>query len=141
MYLLGIGSPTRPLPPDAWYAWEREPNSYGNYHYIGTSLLWTYQYPFAWFDFRSRRESRGTKVDWFENCQVATRAHREWCYTDLAKQFPPYTQDIWGITSSSSPTGWEDHPYTPGSMARSFPALPEDHSCSLQTSAFLPSTQ
>jgi hypothetical protein len=107
MYLLGIGSPTHPLPPDAWYAWGREPNSYGSYNYIGTSLLWTYQYPFAWFDFRGRRESRGTKIDWFKNCQVATRAHREWCYTDLAKQFPDYTENIWGITSSSSPHGYE----------------------------------
>src|ERR1700733_14947041 len=106
MYLLGIGSPTHALPPDAWYAWERDPNSYANYHYIGTSLLWTYQYPFAWFDFRGRRESRGTKVDWFENCRIATRAHREWCYTDLAKEFPNYTPTIWGITSSSSPTGY-----------------------------------
>jgi hypothetical protein len=106
MYLLGIGSPTHPLPPDAWYAWGREPNSYGQYHYIGTSLLWTYQYPFAWFDFRGRRETRGTKIDWFANCQTATRAHREWCYTDLAKEFPGYTQSIWGITSSSSPTGY-----------------------------------
>lgn len=106
MYLLGIGSHTHPLPPDAWYAWGREPNSYGQYRYIGTSLLWTYQYPFAWFDFRGRRENRGSKVDWFENCRIATRAHREWCYTDLAKQFPDYTQTIWGITSSSSPTGY-----------------------------------
>ena len=106
MYLLGIGSPTHALPPDAWYAWGREPNSYANYNYIGTSLLWTYQYPFAWFDFRGRRESRGTKVDWLENCRVATRAHREWCYTEVAKEFPGYTQAIWGITSSSSPTGY-----------------------------------
>jgi hypothetical protein len=106
MYLLGIGSPTHPLPPDAWYAWERTPNSYANYNYIGNSLLWTYQYPFAWFDFRDRRESRGTKVDWFENCRIATRAHREWCYTDLSKEFPGYTPTIWGITSSSSPTGY-----------------------------------
>jgi hypothetical protein len=106
MYLLGIGSPTHPLPPDAWYAWGRNPNSYGSYNYIGTSLLWTYQYPFAWFDFRGRRESRGTKVEWFANCQTATRAHREWCYTDLSKEFPGYAQDIWGITSSSSPTGY-----------------------------------
>lgn len=107
MYLLGIGSPTHPLPPDAWYAWERNPNEYREYKYIGTSLLWTYQYPFAWFDFRGRRETRGTKVDWFENCQTATRAHREWCYTDLAKQFPGYTEAIWGITSSSSPKGYK----------------------------------
>jgi hypothetical protein len=106
MYLLGIGSPTHPLPPDAWYAWERTPNSYANYNYIGNSLLWTYQYPFAWFDFRGRRESRGTRVDWFENCRIATRAHREWCYTDLSKEFPGYTPTIWGITSSSSPTGY-----------------------------------
>ena len=60
MYLLGIGSPTHALPPEAWYAWERNPNSYGQYHYIGTSLLWTYQYPLAWFDLRGQRELRGT---------------------------------------------------------------------------------
>jgi len=106
MYLLGIGSPTHALPPDAWYAWERDPNSYLNYSYIGKSLLWTYQYPFAWFDFRGRRENRGSKIDWWTNCQTATRAHREWCYTDLAKEFPAYTPTIWGITSSSSPKGY-----------------------------------
>jgi hypothetical protein len=89
MYLLSIGSPTQAVPPDAWYAWERDPNSYLNYSYIGKSLLWTYQYPFAWFDFRGRRENRGSKIDWWTNCQTATRAHREWCYTDLAKEFPP----------------------------------------------------
>jgi hypothetical protein len=106
MYLLGIGSPTYALPPDAWYAWERNPNSYGNYNYIGTSLLWTYQYPFAWFDFRDRCESRGSKVDWWQNSEVATRAHHEWCYTDLSQRFPGYTRSIWGITSSSSPKGY-----------------------------------
>jgi hypothetical protein len=106
MYLLGIASPTHPLPPESWYAWGREPNSYASYNYIGTSLLWTYQYPFAWFDFRNQRETRGTKVDWFENCRTATRAHREWCYTDRAKEFPAYTPTIWGVTSSSSPRGY-----------------------------------
>jgi len=106
MYLLGIGSPTHALPPDAWYTWERDSNSYLNYSYIGKSLLWTYQYPFAWFDFRGRRENRASKIDWWANCQTATRAHREWCYTDLAKEFSDYTPMIWGITSSSSPKGY-----------------------------------
>jgi len=106
MYLLGIGSPTHALPPDAWYAWGRDPNSYLNYSYIGKSLLWTYQYPFVWFDFRGRRENRDSKIDWWANCQTATRAHREWCYSDLAKEFPDYTPTIWGITSSSSPKGY-----------------------------------
>lgn len=108
MYLLGIGAPFHPLPPEAWYAWERNPNTYASYNYIGTSLLWTYQYPFAWFDFRGRRENQGGKVDWFENCVTATKAHREWCYTDMGKLFPAsYTQDVWGITSSSSPKGYK----------------------------------
>ena len=107
MYLLGIGSPIHPLPPDAWYAWERDPNSYMQYNYIGKSLLWTYQYPFAWFDFRGRKETRGTKIDWWQNCDTAVRAHRQWCYTDLAKDFPDYTETLWGLTSSSSPKGYK----------------------------------
>jgi hypothetical protein len=106
MYLLGIGSPDHALPPEAWYAWERDPNAYGQYHYIGHSLLWTYQYPFAWFDLRGRKESHGTGIDWFQNSQTATRAHREWCYQELSKTFPDYTANIWGITSSSSPNGY-----------------------------------
>lgn len=106
MMLLGIGSPAHALPPDTWYAWERDPNQYGPYSYIGHSLLWTYQYPYAWFDFRHRREARGTQVDWFANAQTATRAHRLWCAQDLSKQFTDYSDDLWGITSSSSPTGY-----------------------------------
>jgi len=33
-------------------------------------------------------------------------AHREWCYSELSKEFPGYTPTIWGITSSSSPKGY-----------------------------------
>ncbi len=59
------------------------------------------------FDFRNCRENQGSKIDWWQNCQTATRAHREWCYTDLAKEFPDYTETIWGITSSSGPKGYK----------------------------------
>jgi len=108
MYLMGIGSPSaKPLPPESWYAWERNPNSYAGYNYIGTSLLWTYQYPFAWADFRGRREARGTHVDWWENAITATRAHRQFCI-DLKPKFPGYAEDIWGITSSAAdPRGYK----------------------------------
>jgi hypothetical protein len=106
MYLMGIGSPTHPLPPEAWYAWERNPNTYTSYHYIGTSLLWTYQYPFAWADFRGRREKREPHTDWFANAQIATRADRAFCI-DLHKEFAGYMEDIWGITSSTSKSGYK----------------------------------
>ena len=98
LYLLAIGSPTHPISAESWYAWERNPNTYGGYRYVETSLLWTYQYPFAWADFRGRRERREPHADWFGNAVTATRAHRQFCI-DLAKEFPGYSESIWGITN------------------------------------------
>ena len=105
MYLLGIGSRTHALSPESWYAWDRDPYEYDGFHYYGRSLLWTYQYPFAWWDFRNRREDRELKIEWFQNSCTATRAHRAFCI-HLSKQFPGYSADIWGITSSASPKGY-----------------------------------
>jgi hypothetical protein len=106
MYLLGIGSPTHPLDPEAWYAWGRDPFHYDSFGYYGHTLLWTYQYPFSWWDFRNRRESRGLRIDWFANSATATRAHRAFCL-NLAGEFPAYSADIWGITSSDGPSGYQ----------------------------------
>jgi hypothetical protein len=105
MYLVGIGATLHPLPPASWYAWQRNPNSYAEYNYIGTSLLWTYQFPFAWADFRDRRERREPHYDWWANAITATKAHRQFCI-DLRKQFPGYSENIWGITSSIGATGY-----------------------------------
>ena len=106
MYLLGIASPVLGLPPECWYAWRREPFHYGSFDYYGNTLLWTYQYPFAWWDFQNRRESRGLGINWFENSATATHAHHAFCI-DLGRKFPGYSTDIWGITSSDGPHGYE----------------------------------
>src|ERR1019366_2726595 len=106
MYLLGIGSPTHVLDPECWYAWDREPFHYGSFDYYGRTLLWTYQYPFTWWDFRNKRESRGSRINWFENARTATYAHRAFCL-DLAREFPAYSADMWGITSSDGPGGYQ----------------------------------
>lgn len=106
MYLPGIGSPAFALPAEAWYAWERNPNEYAGIKYIGTSLLWTYQYPHAWAYFRQRREDRGSRADYFGNSILATRAHRAFCM-DLAREYPGYSDNIWGISSSLSKTGYK----------------------------------
>ena len=106
MYLLGIGSPTHPLNPESWYAWDRDPFHYSGFAYYGHTLLWTYQYPFSWWDFRNRRESGGLRVNWFENSAIATYAHRAFCI-DLSREFPAYSADIWGITSSDGPGGYQ----------------------------------
>ncbi len=106
IYLLGIGSPSHAIPAESWYAWERPVNTYGNYTYIGLSPLFTHQYSHVFVDYRGHRERRGGKVDWFENSVTATRAHRQFCI-DLAKEFPGYSENIWGITSSNSEKGYK----------------------------------
>lgn len=100
--MLAVGSLTHPLPPGAC-AWERNPKrsrSVTLYRYFAPLNV---SVSLASFDFRGRRETRATQLDSFENSQNATRAHPEWCYQDLSKIFPDYTQETWGITSSSSP--------------------------------------
>lgn len=105
LYFLAIGSRTHPLPPEAWYAWERNWNEYKGYRYLGKTPLFTYQYSHAWLDFRNRRERKGEKIDYFDNSRKATLAHRLFCM-ELAKEFPGYGPDMWGISASDSAKGY-----------------------------------
>jgi hypothetical protein len=106
LYMLAIGSPTHPIPPNSWYAWRRNQISYAGYIYIeGAPPLFIHQYSQAWIDFRHRRERMGQGIDWFVNSMVATRAHRAFCI-DLSKQFPSYSENVWGITASDSARGY-----------------------------------
>lgn len=106
IYLLGIGSPEHPLKPESWYAWERSPNSYDGFSFIGTAPLFTCQYAHAFIDYRHRRDNRTSRVNWFENSVIATKAHRQFCI-DLATEFPGYSENVWGITSSLSKNGYK----------------------------------
>jgi len=105
LYLLAIGSPTHPITPEAWYAWKRNWNEYAGYRYLGKTPLFTYQYSQAWIDFRGHRETRGEHVNYFDNSVKATLAHRQFCI-DLAREFPGYGPNVWGISASDSVKGY-----------------------------------
>jgi hypothetical protein len=106
LYLLAIGSQAHPIAPLAWQAWRRDWIGYAGYTYLaGARPLFIHQYSQAWVDYRGRRESRPPYVDYFENSIKATRAHRAFCI-DLAKEFPGYSENIWGITASDSAGGY-----------------------------------
>lgn len=106
LYLLGIGSPSHPLSSQSWYAWQRDQVVYGDYKFLsGAAPLFIHQYPHAWIDFRGRREVLLPHVDYFENSVIATRAHKAFCL-DLAKEFPGYSENIWGITASDTANGY-----------------------------------
>jgi hypothetical protein len=107
LYLLAIGSPTHSLSPSAWYALWRDRYRYAGYAYFTTIgvPLFMHQYAHAWIDYRNRRETKGDRIDYFENSINATLAHRAFC-KDLAYKFPAFGPDIWGITASDSAKGY-----------------------------------
>ncbi|HWF10619.1 MAG TPA: glucoamylase family protein [Bryobacteraceae bacterium] len=103
MNLLGMGSPSHPLPEETWSAWKRTNFEYDGLDYIGSfAPLFVHQYPQAWFDLRGKRDQY---ADYFNNSRKATEAHRLFCL-DLAPRFPDYTEDFWGITASNSQHGY-----------------------------------
>ena len=61
-----------------------------------------HQYSQAWFDFRGKRDKY---ADYFKIRVLATDVHRRFCL-ELAKQFPDYSDDLWGITASDSEKGY-----------------------------------
>jgi len=103
IYLLGLGSLPHPLPEEAWNAWKRTKFEYDGVRYIGSfAPLFVHQYSQAWFDFRGKRDQY---ADYFENSIFATDAHRRFCL-ELGKQFPDYSDDLWGISASDSQKGY-----------------------------------
>jgi hypothetical protein len=103
IYLLGMGSLTHALPPSSWDAWKRATFDFDGLRYVGSfAPLFVNQYSQAWFDFRGKRDKY---ADYFMNSAVATEVHRLFCL-QLAKEFPDYSSDLWGITASDSKDGY-----------------------------------
>jgi hypothetical protein len=133
MYLLGLGSLSHPLSVETWNAWKRTHFEYDGIRYIGSfAPLFVHQYSQAWFDFRGKRDKY---ADYFQNSVAATEAHRRFCL-ELAKQFPDYSDDLWGITASDSQQGYViwggppamgpiDGTVVPSASAGSLPFLPQ----------------
>lgn len=134
MYLLGLGSPTYPLRPEAWDAWKRTTFEYEGLRYIGSfAPLFVHQYSQAWFDFRNKRDHY---ADYYQNSIVATEVHKRFCI-ELGRRFPDYSPDLWGITASDSEKGYViwggppavgpiDGTVCPAAAGGSLPFLPQD---------------
>lgn len=133
MYLLGMGSTTHPLNPEAWFAWKRTTFEYDGLRYIGSfAPLFVHQYSQAWFDFRNKRDRY---ADYFKNSVIATDVHRRFCL-ELNEQFSDYSNALWGITASDSEKGYViwggppamgpiDGTIVPAAAGGSLPFLPQ----------------
>ncbi len=105
LYLMAIGSPRHSIPSDSWYAWLRPEVRYEQWKFISGGPLFTHQFSHAWVDFRHQKDGDPSFIDYFENSQIATYAHRDFCIS-LKTKYAGYGPDMWGVTVSDSPSGY-----------------------------------
>lgn len=106
LYVLGLGSPTHPLPRDSYDAWlstYRWEQCYG-YDYAYAGPLFTHQLSHVWIDFRGIQDAfmRAKGIDYFENSRRATYAQQRYAIENPRK-FVGYGEHCWGITASDGP--------------------------------------
>jgi hypothetical protein len=108
LYLLGLGSPTHPLPPESYaaycatYQWKE---IYGR-ELLYSGPLFTHQLSHMWVDFRGIRDPfmRDHGSDYFENSRQATYVQQEYAVRNPL-QFAGYGEFCWGFTACDGP-GW-----------------------------------
>jgi hypothetical protein len=109
LYLLGLGSPTFPLPAESYaaycstYKWK---TIYGR-ELLYSGPLFTHQLSHLWIDFRDLRDAfmREHETDYFQNSREATYVHQEYAIRNPL-EFSGYGEFCWGITATDGP-GWE----------------------------------
>jgi hypothetical protein len=108
LYVLGLGSPTHPLPPECYaaycatYAWKE---IYGR-ELLYSGPLFTHQLSHLWVDFRGIRDAFMVEhgSDYFENSKQATLVQQQYAVRN-PMQFAGYGEHCWGFTACDGP-GW-----------------------------------
>ena len=104
--ILGLGSPTFPLPTENYaqwcstYKWKR---IYGH-ELLYAGPLFIHQFPQMWLDLRARPDAwmREHNSDYFENSRRATYVQREYARRN-PRGWANYSADNWGISASDGP--------------------------------------
>jgi hypothetical protein len=108
LYILGLGSPTHPLPPESYdayratYQWKRIYDR----ELLYSGPLFTHQLSHMWIDFRGMRDAfmREHESDYFENSRQATFVQRDYAIRNPLG-FAGYGERSWGFTACDGP-GW-----------------------------------
>ena len=139
LYVLALGSPTRPIGGDGYKAWSityQWEQVYGHDHlYAGPLFL--HQFSHAWIDFRGIRDGfmREKRLDYFENSRRAVLIQREYAKRN-PHEFAAYDEDGWGLSACDGPRdGQPDGSSGPrallGYAARGVPYGPDDGTLSV----------
>jgi hypothetical protein len=106
LYILGLGSPTYPLPAESYAAWDSTyewKELYGHEFLYGSSLF-VHQYSHLWIDFRGIQDSfmREKGIDYFENSRRATYVQQQYAIRNPLG-FVGYGPHMWGLSASDGP--------------------------------------
>jgi hypothetical protein len=134
LYVLGIASPTHPLPSGSFKAWTSTyqwENVY-DIEYLYAGPLFIHHFSQAWIDFSGIQDAfmREKGCDYFENTRRATLIQREYARRN-PHDYKGYGQDCWGFTAGEGPgfvtrrDGACERDYM-GYVARGVPFGPDD---------------
>jgi len=106
LYILGLGSPTHPLPAESYdaycasYQWK---TIYGR-ELLHSGPLFTHQLSHMWIDFRGIADAfmRARGTDYFENSRQATFIQQEYAIRN-PHEFAGYGEHCWGFTACDGP--------------------------------------
>jgi len=108
LYVLGLGSPTHPLPAESFTAWTStyEWRTIYGHELLYGGPLFIHQYSHIWLDMRGIQDAfaRAKGIDYFENSRRATYVQREYAIRNPL-EFAGYGENFWGLTASDGP-GW-----------------------------------
>ena len=133
VYLLGLGSPTHPIPASSWNVWA------STYHFIdpyGTGAFLTpggsftpeaylYQFPACWFNFNGIKDNY---ADYWQNAVNALTANRRFCISWAQRNSADTL--LWGWTACNGENGYLGYgdPFNgtvaPSAVAASMPFIP-----------------
>jgi len=135
LYILGLGSPTHPLPAESYAAWTATyqwENLY-DIEFLFASPLFMHQLSHVWIDFRGIQDAfmREKRSDYFENSRQATAVQQQYAMRNPLR-FKGYGEYCWGVTAGLGPGfsqqrlegGIERQFY--GYVARGVPFGPDD---------------
>lgn len=106
LYVLGLASPTYPLPARSYEAWTttyKWKKLYGQ-EFLYAGPLFIHQLSHIWIDFRGIQDEymRTRGIDYFENSRRATYIQQQYAIRN-PRMFKGYGEYIWGLTASDGP--------------------------------------
>jgi hypothetical protein len=106
LYILGLASPTHPLPASSYTAWTstyKWRRIYGH-DFLYAGPLFIHQLSHMWIDFRGIQDEymRNKGIDYFENSRRATHIQQQYAIRN-PRGFAGYGEYLWGITASDGP--------------------------------------